>query len=105
MFRVGIKVVMLRKQTSYDAAFGDDRWPSCIYVGGVYTVRDVDTRAAGFGWPIVLRFEEFSIAADDLSDLGIGMWEPGFPGDCFRPVTDISFAHEILRSVDRRIDA
>lgn len=104
MFRVGQKVAYIGGPTSYDKAFGiDDCWPPCINTDGTYTIRDVDTRAAAYGWPVVLRFEEYK--EEPHSEFGLGMWEPGFPGDCFRPVTDISFAHEILRSVDRRIEA
>jgi hypothetical protein len=105
-FRVGQKVVRIAVNSTYNGTYSLGDWPSCIKVGGVYTIRDADTRAAKFGWPVVLRFEEFVEALLDNSWAGLGMWEPGFPGDCFRPIvelkTDISFAHEILRDVSRK---
>lgn len=105
MFQVGQKVVRINVKSSYNERNKtDEPWPKSIAVGGIYTVRDVDTRAGAFGWPIVLRFEEFR--AKECHVKGIGPWEPGFPGDCFRPVvdpkTDINFAHEILRKVNRK---
>jgi hypothetical protein len=103
MFRVGMKVAYTGGQTSYNTAYGVGNnggvgWPSCINTMGTYTIRDVDTRGAVYGWPIVLRFDEFITEAH--YECGLGIWEPGFPGDCFRPVvarkTDISCLQALL---------
>jgi hypothetical protein len=61
----------------------------------------------------VLRFEEFFADACDNRSIGLGMWEPGFAGDCFRPVvdrsTDISIFQEMLKpkkqTADNRLDS
>ncbi|HXJ59412.1 MAG TPA: hypothetical protein VNU68_22440 [Verrucomicrobiae bacterium] len=98
---MGQKVVMVGQETSYDVEHGWYGWPPCIEPGGIYTIRDVDTRAAEYGWPIVLRFEEFIIKPLPVPDSPeLGLWECGFPGDCFRPVversTDISALQALL---------
>jgi hypothetical protein len=115
MFRVGQKVVMIRRKSGYSMACGGDEygWPSCINVGGIYTIRDVETRADRFGWPVMLRFEEFIADTCDLGFVGLGIWELGFPGDCFRPVvdrsTDISIFQAMLnpkkQTTDNRLDS
>lgn len=105
-FHVGQKVVMINRDTNYDKSVGIKGWPECINVDGVYTVRDVDTRAAELGWPVVLRFEEHVFKTHQ--DPRYGIWEPGFPGDCFRPVTDrqtdISVFTEMLHTSKVHVD-
>lgn len=97
-FRIGMKVEYFKLRSEYEPLFRDPAWPKQIVPGGVYTVRDVDTRAAVFGWPLILRFEEYQQAAQPCPELG--MWECGFPGDCFRSVvekkTDISIFTAML---------
>ena len=91
-FHVGQKVVCVIGHTNKGA-----RWPAQIVVGGIYTVREIDTRCVSRWKQLGLRLEEYCEPAKMTS---VGMWETPFPADHFRPVverkTDISIFQKML---------
>jgi hypothetical protein len=98
-FRVGQKVV---KVPGTGGSVGHKALPN-LTNGSVYTIREIDWRAAHLhgGIPTILIEE---VAAPIMETI-IGRFEPGYSPKVFRPAverkTDISFAHEILRKATK----
>jgi hypothetical protein len=97
-FRVGQKVV---KIPGTGKAGGHPDLPSLVN-GAVYTIRDIDWRAAHIHGTPTIRVEEVT---GPVIETTVGPFEPGYSPKVFRPVverkTDISFAHEILRKASK----
>lgn len=89
-FRVGQKVVAVKSAVARD--------PSCtvltIPIGTICTIREIDTRCILRHGMATVRIVEY---VNETMQTCMGSWEAGYRPDGFRPLTDISFAHEILR--------
>lgn len=93
MFRVGQKVTMINEWPSVSGkGYGDE---IMTQMGVVYTIRDfVDVNGHRSIWvcEIVNQVRKYA---------GLAPIEQPFPLRNFRPVTDIGFAHEILRKATK----
>lgn len=92
-FRVGQKVVCISTESSpYESLLGTIE-PS---KGDIGTVTNVYVARLG---AIVIELLEWPQPGGKLDGM---IYEPGWLAEDFRPLTDISFAHEILRKVTRK---
>ena len=101
-FRVGQKVVAV-SQNNRDVSVSD------LVVGQIYTIRDIDSRAADAGYhdgELTIRLEEIF---NPVRRTTIGDWEAGYVAHRFRPVvehkTDISVFTAMLTPSKQGVEA
>lgn len=108
-FHVGQKVVLATHEVPASAQHQLRRkggWSAKMYIGSIWTIRDIDARYIPFfGFP-ALRFEEHAGTIRHVA--GYGDIESGFPAPCFRPVTerktDISIFKKLLQPNSKIIE-
>ena len=95
MFKIGQKVVCI-------VDYSNEELEHLIFPkkGQVYTIREIGDNGTG-PW---LRAVEITNPPTFWSNID-GPAEMGFVTSAFRPITDISFAHEILRKINKRVKA
>lgn len=85
-FHVGQKVVCVRNEpVGQERKYATGEMSQAIFVGKIYTVREIDFRAIHLHGVACVRLKEVVWSVRPST---VGPWESGYPAPCFRPLTE-----------------